>query len=114
MRTWLQWVFGIPVIYYTTITLGHGLPATWFWINVPYAGMNACLLVMFAITDWHAVQAAIHDSHSEKKDIEEGDEVVIQTSSDLARPSIHGKSTATSTCTETTSLLPHQPQPDVP
>ena len=76
--------------------------------------MNACLLVMFAITDWHAVQAAIHDSHNEKKDIEGGDDDdVIQTPSDLARPSMHGKTT-TGTCTETTSLLPHQTQSNVP
>ena len=58
-----QWVFGLPVIYYTTITLGHGLPATWFWINVPYAGMNLCLIIMFLATDWKAAQAKVHEKH---------------------------------------------------
>ena len=60
-----QWVFGLPVIYYTTIIRGKGLPATWFWINVPYASMNVCLFVLFAVLDWYAVQQKIKMGRNE-------------------------------------------------
>eukprot|EP00980_Cylindrotheca_fusiformis_P017009 scaffold5194_cov118-Cylindrotheca_fusiformis.AAC.3 len=48
---WL-WIFGLPTIYYFAVASGGGLDAAWTWINVPYVGMNACLLVTFATTDW--------------------------------------------------------------
>jgi hypothetical protein len=99
-------VFGLPIIYYTTVILQHGLPATWFWINVPYAGMNICLLVLFFTTDWHAVQKKINEGRQEDGDEEEH---VIQVGASKSDPRINGSS-----ATETTSLLSYpQPSDDV-
>jgi MATE family multidrug resistance protein len=57
---WL-WVFGIPVIYYTSILQDGGLQSTWTWINVPYFAMNVCLMILFMTTDWYKVQAKIKE-----------------------------------------------------
>jgi multidrug resistance protein, MATE family len=51
--------FGLPVTYYSTITLGGGLEAAWTCINVPYALMNITLLGIFFFTDWHKIQEKI-------------------------------------------------------
>jgi Na+-driven multidrug efflux pump len=61
------WIFpGLPMIYYTTITLHQGLNAAWTWVNVPYMCMNICLLVLFVSTDWHAAQEKITKSQDEE------------------------------------------------
>ncbi|KAL3907674.1 MAG: hypothetical protein SGILL_008776 [Bacillariaceae sp.] len=64
---WL-WAFGIPVIYYRSIILEFGLPSVWFWINVPYAGMNVCLVVLFMTTDWYKVQEKIKEAEVKDHD----------------------------------------------
>lgn len=51
---WL-WVFGLPVVYHFAVTREGGLQAAWTWINFPYFGMNACLILAFARTDWEEV-----------------------------------------------------------
>jgi multidrug resistance protein, MATE family len=53
------WIFGLPVTYYSTITLGGGLEAAWTCINVPYILMNVTLLGIFFFTDWYKIQDKI-------------------------------------------------------
>eukprot|EP00797_Seminavis_robusta_P022883 Sro36_g022690.1 Uncharacterized transporter C323.07c (327) ;mRNA; r:16697-17677 len=53
------WVFGVPVTYHATITMGGGLEAAWMWINVPYLLMNVSLFGIFVTTDWYKIQEKI-------------------------------------------------------
>lgn len=53
------WIFGLPVIYYFAVIRGGGLQAVWAWINVPYMGMNICLILLFVFVDWYKVQEMI-------------------------------------------------------
>jgi Na+-driven multidrug efflux pump len=78
--------FGLPVIYYSSITLNGGLSSAWTWINVPYLVMNICLVLLFVTTDWHAIQEKIHD-----RDVPRGEEA--------------NKEPEPPSTTETTSLL---------
>jgi multidrug resistance protein, MATE family len=51
------WIFGLPITYYATITLGRGLEAAWTRMNFPYLLMNLTLLGMFYFTDWYKIQS---------------------------------------------------------
>ena len=53
------WLFGLPMIYYTAIVLDQGLDAAWFWMNIPYLGMNIALIILFFFTDWFQIQEQI-------------------------------------------------------
>lgn len=76
------WVFpGLPMIYYTTIILQHGLDAAWTWVNMPYMCMNVCLVILFLCTDWHAEQRKIKAGDSSGEHLEKKGEMANETSS---------------------------------
>ena len=55
------WIFGVPITYYFAVMNGGGLHAVWTWMNVPYACMNATLLLIFVFKDWYKVQEKIQE-----------------------------------------------------
>ena len=65
------WLFGLPMIYYTAVVQDQGLDAAWYWMNIPYLGMNITLSVLFVFTDWNQVQEQILDTG--EKNIETSD-----------------------------------------
>lgn len=54
------WIFGLPAICYAAVVCGGGLDAVWTWINIPYLGMNSCLIVLFWFADWDKIQEKIN------------------------------------------------------
>jgi MATE family multidrug resistance protein len=64
------WVVGIPVTMHHAVILGGGLDAAWTWINAPYLGINLCLLIIFARTDWNAVRDKIQDQNEPSPSLE--------------------------------------------
>lgn len=57
---WL-WVVGLPAIYYMAYIREGGVECAWSWINFPYLGMNSCLIVAYATTDWQKVADKIQE-----------------------------------------------------
>lgn len=91
---WL-WVFGLPAIYYFAVTQEGGLDAAWTWINFPYVGMNACLIIAFIRTNWNDVAHRIQD----KEGIDPSEEFFLDHETgrllDDALPTDYGSSTVT-------------------
>ena len=93
---WL-WVFGMPIIYYTTSREGGGLEDAWFWMNVAYVGINASLICVFVTTDWYQLQRDIVSDKASERIHEEVEDLLFTVSveSSVAVPA-----------NEQTSLIP--------
>ena len=60
INTFFLMIFGLPVIYYTTIIReGGGLDDVWFWMNICYAGINGSLIAVFVSADWYKIRDEI-------------------------------------------------------
>ena len=93
---WL-WVFGMPIIYYTTSRDGGGLEDAWFWMNVAYVGINASLICVFVTTDWYQLQRDILSDKASERIHEEVDDLLF---------TVSVESSAAVPANEKTSLLP--------
>mmetsp|Transcript_19827 Transcript_19827/g.35744 ORF Transcript_19827/g.35744 Transcript_19827/m.35744 type:complete len:533 (+) Transcript_19827:64-1662(+) len=90
-NSFCMFVIGLPLIYYTSITLDGGLEALWRWVNVPYLFMNIALAILFIATDWQKIQKEIL-----LKDDKDGT---------FGSPSVSGRNDLESTNNEMTRLL---------
>lgn len=69
INAFFLWVFGMPVIYYTTVIRENGgLEDAWFWMNVAYMGINGALIVVFFTADWYKIQETILGCNATKVD----------------------------------------------
>ena len=60
INVFFLWVFGMPIIYYTTIIKENGgLQDAWLWMNIAYIGINGTLIVVFCTADWYKIQEKI-------------------------------------------------------
>jgi len=77
-------LFGLPVIYYTSVVLDQGLNAAWFWMNIAYLGMNVTFTFLFIFADWRAIQKkALISSEKDKEDTESKDKTIVNESTSL-------------------------------
>lgn len=53
------WLLGLPMMYYSGVMRDGGLESVWFWMNIPYMGMNVTLTALFVSTDWRKIQKEI-------------------------------------------------------
>jgi hypothetical protein len=69
INAFFLWVFGMPIIYYTTVIRENGgLEDTWFWMNVACMGINGTLIVVFFTSDWYEIQETILGCNVTKAD----------------------------------------------
>ncbi|OEU12870.1 hypothetical protein FRACYDRAFT_219514, partial [Fragilariopsis cylindrus CCMP1102] len=65
------WIFGLPIIYYKSIVCDGGLNAVWYWMNIPYLGMNITLCILFSYLDWYKIQKQIINNENNNNNNEE-------------------------------------------
>jgi Na+-driven multidrug efflux pump len=73
------WIFGLPMIYYKSIVCGQGLNAVWYWMNVPYLGMNITLCILFSCyLDWYKIQTQIVHNENNNTIVVEEEKVIAK------------------------------------
>mmetsp|Transcript_116593 Transcript_116593/g.238489 ORF Transcript_116593/g.238489 Transcript_116593/m.238489 type:complete len:561 (+) Transcript_116593:245-1927(+) len=99
---WL-WVFGMPIIYYTSIMREDGgLRDGWFWMDVAYGGITVSLIAVFTTTDWYGIQKAIIGRGSSSSSNEKNTDDRLNEDTDQLSVSVSSTSSAAN---ERTALL---------